>query len=207
MEGLITDILDPNCLDCPPMAFMHELSHALYCFNYRYQFHIDKDIKFPEEYKPTIGPGVRDPNRYSFKDIGHEPFSLRESKKAYLDKFIKLYLLERNVPTRFMDNVVMTKEDFGKGQIISLFFNHNRTYKRIFIKDKNKFFRLLRFNPEEIESMPYVDPHKIEELYSILKDASHIPVQDEDIKYIIETSKYMLEPNEKNSMNEFLFYE
>lgn len=206
MEGLITDILDPNYYTCPPITFMHKLSHVLYCLNYRYYFHVDKEVRYPKKFNPTIGVGVRDPNRYSNTDTGHEPFSLRESKKEYLDKFIKLYLLERNIPKEFMDNVVMTKEDLGKSQIISLFLNHNKTYKRILIKDKNKFFKLLRFDPNKIESMPYVDPHKIEKLYSSLEDASHIPIQDKDIEYIVNESGYVLEPLERDSNNEIVFY-
>jgi hypothetical protein len=186
---------------------MEKLSNALCCFNHKYQFNnsVGKEVKVPKDYKPIICPGVRDPNMYSCYDYGHEPFSLRESKKDYLDEFIKTYLVERNNPEEYLDDVVLIREDCKRGQIISIFFNDKKTYKRILIEDKKNFFKLLNFNPNKEYSTTSVLPERIKKLYSMLKDATNIPIQDSDVKYIVEISKYRLEPNEIYSNNELIF--
>ena len=208
MENII-DFLKPNFRNNNSFIFMDKLCQMLYCFNHKYHIYNGPSgygewIKVPKYYKPIIGPGFRDPNRYAGGDAGHKPFSKRENKKEYLDKFIKVYLLEKNNLKNNIHDLVFTKENYKKGQIITVFYPKENTYRRFLIADLKKFFEILNYNPNKTLSNPdfsRIDSHK---LYSLVSDATHIPIQDSTIKYIIEISEYQLEPNKIYTNNQFI---
>ena len=171
--------------------FMDRLCQALYWFNHKYQTPNGEYKKVPKCFNPKMGAGSRDPDRYSYEDSGHIPFSKREDKKKYLDGFIETYLFRTTFSKDYLKDVVFTKENYNEGQIITIFYGKKKTYKRILIPNIKNFFGLIGYNPEDPAGTYYFNTFL--ELYAVLEDASNIPILDEDIKYIITASKYKME--------------
>lgn len=187
MENNIENILN---LNSKQSFFMDRLCQALYWFNHKYQIHKGEFKKVPRCFNPKIGAGRRDPDRYSYENYGHTPFSKREDKKKYLDGFVETYLFRTIFSKGYLDDVIFTKENYNNGQIITIFYGKKKLYKRILIPDIKKFFKLLGYNPKDPFGTYYFN--NFLELYSLLEDASNIPILDEDINYLIISSKYIM---------------